>query len=798
MTAPSRCTPFTDVNGAGAGGKAEGLATLTALGLPVPDGFVILNPSPDALPDDLEQAYDLLGRGRVAVRSSASDEDGTTVSFAGQHATVLDVEGMPALRDAVVHCIRSLTSDRAKAYRKERAHSTHATMSVIVQRMVDARSAGAIFTADPTTARRDRMVVEANKGPGDVLMAGAVTADHFTLDRNGTVVKSELPGSEPCIGDDELRTLASDALRIEQHLGMPVDCEWAIDREGHIAWLQARPITALPADPRELDDELNPDSVYVRCNIAEVFPGVATPLTISTSRRAMDEGVKRMLSARSSMCGKRQKDTPWAKRYSKKPFIYVTQFGSPFINLSGMISGARSAAGPDEATSVVAVCGHPISEVVPGPRAPRLERIRNYYRSYRFVFFVRHNAKLEQLITSIDLTPGATSGETYSKIDRELPKLSEAYFVFVGTTIAMGELLGALPMILMGHGVPPDQLDAKVAELVTGAEDVETCDIAEGIHRIAAALVEHDGAQLDRFVTLDADGAHRFIQHEASAQVRQEYGAYLRRHGHRGTREHELREKEWAEDPTPIVESVVSAIRAIRAGHVRPSKSKEASVPPELDEALKLARYYISYRETGKSLYVMLVTLFKRAYRALARQMVDEGLLPDTDLVFFLQHAELSELLRDRDPRLVEKAFARRAVLPYQEKFLFDRINPGTIEPIDPPRPSGDGIVQGASASLGVVRGRARVVQTPDEASTVQPDEILIAPGIDVCWTPIFATIAGFVSEIGSAISHGAVVAREYGLPLIVNATGATTTFRTGDLVELDANQGVVWRIPEE
>ncbi|MGZ7169399.1 MAG: PEP/pyruvate-binding domain-containing protein, partial [Halobacteriota archaeon] len=291
MTAPSRCIPLADVNGTGAGGKAEGLATLIALGLPVPDGFVILNPTPDSLPDDLETAYDRLGRGRVAVRSSASDEDGTAVSFAGQHATVLDVEGGGALRDAVIQCIRSLTSERAQAYRRERTDSRHATMSVIVQRMVDARSAGALFTADPTTARRDHMVVDAVKGTGDALVSGVVTPDHFTLDRNGAVVKRDLPGPEPGIRDDELRALATDALRIEEHVGVPVDCEWAIDREGTIAWLQARPITTLPADPRELDDELNPDDIYSRCNVGEIFPGAATPLTISTSVRAMDKGM---------------------------------------------------------------------------------------------------------------------------------------------------------------------------------------------------------------------------------------------------------------------------------------------------------------------------------------------------------------------------------------------------------------------------------------------------------------------------------------------------------------------------
>ncbi|MGZ4914953.1 MAG: PEP/pyruvate-binding domain-containing protein, partial [Halobacteriota archaeon] len=338
MNAPSRCIPLTDANGAGAGGKAEGLATLIALGLPVPDGFVILNPTPDALPDDLEQAYDRLGRGRVAVRSSASDEDGTAVSFAGQHATVLDVEGVPALRDAVIHCIHSLASKHARAYRKERTDSRHATMSVIVQRMVDARAAGALFTADPTTARRDRMVVEAVKGTGDALMSGTVTADHFTLDRDGAVVKSDLPGPEPCVHDDELKKLASDALYIEQHVDTPVDCEWAIDHAGNIAWLQARSITTLPADPRELDDKLNHNYVYVRCNIAEVFPGVATPLSISTSIQQMEEGYKRMLSTMSSMCGKRQRDTPWARRYSNKPWIIPIQFGYPFFNISEMVS----------------------------------------------------------------------------------------------------------------------------------------------------------------------------------------------------------------------------------------------------------------------------------------------------------------------------------------------------------------------------------------------------------------------------------------------------------------------------
>ena len=788
MNAPSRCIPFAETGGTG--GKAEGLATLIALGLPVPDGFVILNPTPDSLPDHLEQAYDRLGRGRVAVRSSASDEDGTGVSFAGQHATVLDVEGVPALRDAVIHCINSLNSERAKAYRKERADSPNGTMSVIVQRMVEARSAGAIFTADPTTARRDRMIVEAVRGTGDALMSGAVTADHFILDRNGAVVKSELAGCAPCINDEELKTLASDALRVEQHVGTPVDCEWAIDHDGTIAWLQSRPITTLPADPRELDDELNPDDIYSRCNVGEIFPGVATPLTISTVVRAMDKGMaqpyRRMVTLEAQ----------------NEPELCFVQFGRLFFNLSFWVGIVRLMPGASQSYVTEPICGRRVPEIVLGPLPPLSERIRNGFRYgpsiLFFMLFSRHAARLGRILASVDLTPGDNARETYAKIDRELPKLGEGWISHIGATMLPGMLIGALSLLLAKGAQPTAQYSAVMAQALTGTAEVESVDIAEGINRIVAALVEYDSPQLERFITLNADEARRFLEHEASAATRQEYAAYLKRHGHRCIHEIELREKEWAEDPTPIAEAAQSGVRAIRAGHVRSSRHEQASVPLLVRTFVRVGQRGIRERETTKSQVILLATFFKRAYRALARQMVEEGLLPDPDLVFFLQHAELGELLRGPDSRLVEKAIARRKVLPYQEGFYFKENSRGAPEPINPPRPSGEGIVHGKPASLGIVRGRARVVQTFTEPSEVQPDEILIVPVIDVGWTPVLATIAGFASDVGSALSHGAVVAREYGIPAVVNLRKATRTFHTGDLVELDADHGMLRRIPEK
>ena len=262
---------------------------------------MIIDATPEALPDDLELAYENIGRGRVAVRSSSSDEDGKTVSFAGQHVTVLNVEGMPALRDAVIHCLHSLASERARFYRAMRAGDVDGTgtMNVVVQRMVDARCAGVVFTADPMTARRDRVIIEAVSGLGGALVGGRVTPDHFTLARDGSIVKTESPGPDPCLRHEEVTALASDALRIERHFARPVDCEWAIDRSGHVAWLQARPITTLPADPRELDTEPNPADVYTTYNIGEMMPGVATPLTWSTAAHALDQGMQRARLCRS-------------------------------------------------------------------------------------------------------------------------------------------------------------------------------------------------------------------------------------------------------------------------------------------------------------------------------------------------------------------------------------------------------------------------------------------------------------------------------------------------------------------
>jgi pyruvate,water dikinase len=209
---------------------------------------------------------------------------------------------------------------------------------------------------------------------------------------------------------------------------------------------------------------------------------------------------------------------------------------------------------------------------------------------------------------------------------------------------------------------------------------------------------------------------------------------------------------------------------------------------------LPVAHAAIRSREHTKSALVAVTTELKHAYRALGASMARRGLLPDEDAVFFVTHEELGDGARGRR-HLSHVAVARRRTLDYQMPLHFPETFRGRPEPLPsaPVQPQDSALV-GKPVSRGVVTGRARVVTTLEEAASLEAGEILIAPITDVGWTPYFALIAGLATDVGSAVSHGAVVAREYGLPAVVNLRAATTHFRTGEIVTLDGDRGTLAR----
>lgn len=254
-----------------AGGKGASLAAMTAAGLPVPPGFVVpaaaLEDSVDgsrlrelALAGEHEEArrlvlaaepsreriaaaYERLGAGPVAVRSSATAEDSEAASFAGQQETYLGVVGADAVCARVVECWASFFSERALFYRRHKGSLEDLGMAVVVQRMVDAEKAGVVFTVDPVQRRRDRMVIEAVHGLGEQVVSGEVTPDHYVTDRAGAVKREQLPNGG-VLTPGELARLAEVGRGLEQHFGQPQDIEWAI-AGGEVYLLQSRPVTTL-------------------------------------------------------------------------------------------------------------------------------------------------------------------------------------------------------------------------------------------------------------------------------------------------------------------------------------------------------------------------------------------------------------------------------------------------------------------------------------------------------------------------------------------------------------------------
>jgi phosphohistidine swiveling domain-containing protein len=795
-----RCVALSEIGDMEAGGKAQGLSRLMRLGLRVPPGFVLLGASRGKLPGTLSDHYAALGGGCVAVRSSATGEDALDASFAGQYGTVLDVEGLERLREAIDECLSSLDSVRAVSYRQEQTHLENVSMSVVVQCMVDAAAAGVLFTADPVSGRRNCLIVETVAGRGEQLVSGQVTPDHFTLTRAGEVLASQQLSKSPLLTPEQLKELAAGAALVEEDYGRPMDLEWAVGKDGLLYWLQARPITRLGADPNELDAMQDAGDIYTSCNIGECMPGAITPLTFSTVWHADDQALQ-LIHVRCGVARGVVDDFLHSRLYYGRMFINLTKLGL----MSTRVVGATS----EQMT--LALCGRAIPELDPGHMASMPLRLFNGLRFMLCLLSApRHKRRLEKLAAGLSFPEAATAGEMYEGICARLGAMYKGFDHHMVSSTGSGALEPALMQIMARRGEVTEGHHARVAALLAGASDLttESADIVMGIHRVVDRLVEHPDADA-RFAATTAPEALEWISSEAAGSAAAEFRDYMRRHGHRSIRELELRQPEWNAEPLPVIASMQAALRARAHGDagLGSSSSLESSRAVFVGQKrpmrgfVRVTQKAVERRERTKSLLVAVVTQFKGAYRRLGELLAAEGKLADADAVFFLTHKELAALLRGDEPALAAKALERRKVLDYQMDLSFPDVFTGSPEPLEESLDdagaaggelSADRTLRGKPVSRGRVAGRARVVRTLAEAGSIQPGEILIAPVTDVGWSPYFSLVAGLATDVGSSVSHGAVVAREYGLPAVVDLRRATKVFKTGDLVVLDGDHGVL------
>jgi pyruvate,water dikinase len=804
-------------------------------------------PVPTAITQAVGEAYTRLGHGvAVAVRSSATAEDLPFASFAGQQDTYLHVIGRDGVMDAVRRCWASLWTDRAVSYRASNGiDHRDVRLAVVVQRMVNAEVAGVLFTANPVTGRRRQAVIDASPGLGEAVVSGAVNPDHFVVDTDrGEIVERRIgdkrlevrpvPGGgtkhvprtagadTACLTDDQVRTLAALGDRVEAHYGAPQDTEWAIDADGRLWLTQARPITTLfpvPARPRPAGaaTALAPGlRVYFCFSVAQGLYRPITPMGLAAFR---------MLSgAAARMLGFPVAD-PRAGSH-----VYAEGGQRVFIDLTGALRGnVGRALVPRMFDVMEARSAAILRRLFDDPRLSLTRRSPLSFLRRALRIAVTYGVPLRvaealarpaaararadrigaELAARLRLPGSATAVERLDHVERMLgsevltvgPRLMPA----AASGLAMLGLAGKL----LGEDASPEELQTALRGLphnVTTAMDLVLWTLAGAVKK------DEDGARALRDQP-PAELARRFHAGTLPPSVQNGLAEFLSRYGHRAVAEIDVGLPRWSDDPTHILGVLANYQRledpalAPDAVFARGAAEAEATIETLVARsrrrsrvrarlvrfALDRARQLAGLRELPKYCMIVALAAVRRELAQVGGELARTGVIASGGDVFFLDLVEARAALAGGDLRALVDARRETYAAEMRRRHVPRVVLSDGTEPEAEslPATSADGALVGTAASAGAVTGTARVILDPVGAR-LEPGEILVAPSTDPGWTPLFLTAGGLVMEMGGANSHGAVVAREYGIPAVVGVAGATQRITTGQRIRIDGTAGVV------
>ncbi len=782
---------LTESDAALVGGKARGLDFLKKQGYTIAEGFVITEI--DTLTEEdltaIVAAHAALGAERCSVRSSATTEDGADFSSAGQYETCLDVAA-DGLCAAIERCLASLTSQRAVAYSDAFLEGRPTRMNLVIEAMVDAAEAGVMFTRDP--GDEGAVLIESVEGVGENLVSGKSCACRYSLERTAFPAGPH----EGNLPEEVLRRLYSEGLAIAEKFGCDSDLEWAVDGEGRLFWLQLRPITAnAGADLFEFDPKESLDGhLFTSRNVGEMLPGAVTPLSLSTSVLAIDYGIRDML--RKVGCMKHADDMP--------PFSIIVPLGYHlFFDMSKIHEMSHHVILATPSAMNVSIMGEYYEPCPPpdGKHRSLFIRLFNCIRFARFLFSSKSaKAASERVASTLSFAATETAEELYREIDRRLPALNEVLTHHYVCSSFSGSMNSALFMTLSSEFSEKAEYQAFVSTILSDIEGIESADILASLSAIASSLA----ALYPEAVSLSDAELLALLHGKEGGEAHERYLDFLKKHGHRSIKEAEMRNPGWKDDEASLIRN----LRTVLAGKVSAEKHTPfdpdvlfAPFKPSRRRALKWisknARRAVLEREYSKSRIIRVIDKFKEQYRLLAARLVAEGLLPDGDAIYFLTHGEIGRLLAG-ERALSRLALSRRAIFSEAEELLYPDVSIGKPKPTEPELCHDGGVIHGVPVSRGRVFGRARIVRTVEDAELLKEGEIMVAAFTDIGWSPYYSVISALVTEVGSPLSHGAVVAREYCLPTVVNAKGVTRLIKTGDPVAVDATHGTVAVLTEE
>lgn len=754
-----------------------------------------------------------------AIRSSATAEDMPTASFAGQQDTYLNILGKDAILKHISKCWASLFTERAIAYRIQNQIDHHMVqMAVIVQEMISPEVSGILFTADPVTSNRKVSSIDAGFGLGEALVSGLVNPDVYKV-RSGEIIDKKinpkklaiiplneggtqhmsLPPAQQTIQaltDNQILELEGIGRKIESHFGVPQDIEWCL-ADGHFYVVQSRPITTLFPIPVVADQD---NHVYVSVGHQQMMTDAMKPLGLSfflmtTSAPMAQAGGRLFVDVTQMLVSPVSRPTVLDALGRSDPLIkdaLLTVLDRE--NFIKIIPADEAPSQPNTATI------KPAQE----PQAPA-----DFDPSVVSDLIHRSQTSLETLKQAIQAKTGP---ELLDFIQEDLKELKALLFDPLSMKVLMAgfdasKWINDHLELWLGEKNAADVLSQSVPNNMTSEMGMALLDVADVIRPFPMVIEALHDANEDDFLKslFGLEGGQEAIQAITS---------FLGRYGMRCPGEIDITRSRWAERPSAIIPLLLSHIKNFEPGEsqrkfeegLKEAMNKEAELLsrlkqlPEGEEKvretqsrIRLIRDLSGYREYPKYGMISRYFVYKQALLKEAARLVGSGILQDEEDIFFLIFEELREVT---DTKQLDYEIIRKRKAEYQ---FYEKLMPSRVMTSDGEMITGDyrrdqlpaGSLAGLPVSSGVVEGRARVILNMEEAE-LEEDDILVTTFTDPSWTPLFLSIKGLVTEVGGLMTHGAVIAREYGLPCVVGVVDATRLIKDGQRIRVNGTEGFV------
>ena len=755
-----------------------------------------------------------------AVRSSATAEDLPTASFAGQQDTYLNIIGIEAILQHISKCWASLFTERAVIYRLQNGFDHRKVqLSVIVQKMVFPQVAGILFTADPLTSNRKVSSIDASFGLGEAMVSGLVNADIYKV-RNSKIIDKKISTKKLAIyalkdggtkeqeieaetqnrqalTDEQILRLERIGRTIEDHFGRPQDIEWCLVGDTFYI-VQSRPITTLYPIPEANDPE---NHVYISVGHQQMMTDPIKPLGLSFY----------LLVTRAPM-----------RKAGGRLFVDVTpMLASPTgrKNLMDTIGNSEPLI-KDALLTIISredfIKSLPDEEKVPNPGKANTDALSSGFQTQiesdpAIVadLIKSTQASIEALKQNIQTKSGSDLFDFILEDIQELKKIlfdPQSFRVFMAAINASSWINEKMNEWL-GEKNVADTLSQSVPNNITSEMGLALLDVADVIRPYPEVINYLQHAKDDTFWD-------ELVRIDGGKETRDAIYTYLNKYGMRCSGEIDITKTRWSEKPATLVPIIVSNIKNFEPNAARRKfeqglqealkKEQELldrlkQLPdgeqhiPETKRMISLIRNFIGYREYPKYGIVSRYFVYKQALLKEAEKLLQANVIHEKEDIYYLGFEELHEVVRTGkiDYQIISKR--------KEEYQIYDKLTPPRVITSDGEIVTGEykredlpaGAIAGLAVSSGVIEGRARVILNMEDADLEEGD-ILVTAFTDPGWTPLFISIKGLVTEVGGLMTHGAVIAREYGLPAVVGVENATTLIKDGQRIRVNGTDGYI------